>query len=45
MSLFKNKNLIYALLFAFMASAMLPACSSNESKDCKDDPDCIDEVM
>ena len=46
MTLFKsNRNLIYALLLAFMASAMLPACSSSEETECKDDPDCVDQAL
>jgi hypothetical protein len=47
MTLFNlNKSLIYTLLLAFMAAAALSACSSSEEEtECKDDPDCVDQVF
>ena len=42
-----NKISLAALLLASMALVMLPGCSSSgdSSEDCKDDPDCIDQVL
>ena len=42
-----HKKSLAALLLAMMALVMLPGCSSNgdSSEDCKDDPDCVDQVF
>jgi len=48
MKLFElRKKSLAALLLALMALVMLPGCSSDgdTSEDCKNDPDCIDQVL
>ncbi len=42
-----RKKSLAVLLLSLLALVMLPGCSSSgdSSGDCKDDPDCVDEVF